>query len=147
MVFKKILVPTDGSEYAKAATKDAMELAKLSGGKVTAIFVIDKTMFSNFPADIAMTSINYTLEKEAQVALAAVRELGEEYGVKVDLKILDGTPSNVIIDESKDFDLIVMGSLGKTGMTRLLVGSVAEKVMRAAKCRVMVVKSCIVDKE
>ncbi|HKM14156.1 MAG TPA: universal stress protein [Candidatus Methanomethylophilaceae archaeon] len=147
MVFNKILVPTDGSEYAKAATKDAIELAKLSGGEVTAIFVVDKSMFANLPKDIAMTGIHQTMEKEAQAALATVRELGEQRDIKVKLEIIDGTPANVIIDRSKEFDLIVMGSLGKTGMTRLLVGSVAEKVVRAAECRVMVVKSWVVDKK
>lgn len=147
MVFKKILVPTDGSEYAKAATKDAIELAKLSGGEVTAIFVVDKSMFANLPKDIAMTGIHQTLEKEAQATLAAVRELGDRQGVKVKLEIAEGSPAKVIVDWSNEFDLIVMGSLGKTGMTRLLVGSIAEKVVRAAKCRVMVVKSCIVDDE
>ncbi len=147
MVFNKILIATDGSEYAKLATRDAIELAKLSGGEVTAIFVIDQTMFANIPKDIAMTSIHQTLEKEAQATLAAVRELGDEHGIKVKLEIMDGPPAKVIVDKSKEFDIVVMGSLGKTGMTRLLVGSVAEKVLRAAKCRVMIVKSCVLDKE
>ena len=147
MVFNKILIATDGSEYAKLATRDAIELAKLSGGEVTAIFVIDQTMFANIPKDIAMTSIHQTLEKEAQATLAAVRELGDEHGIKVKLEIMDGSPAKVIVDKSKEFDIVVMGSLGKTGMTRLLVGSVAEKVLRAAQCRVMIVKSCVLDKE
>jgi nucleotide-binding universal stress UspA family protein len=94
-----------------------------------------------------MTSIHQTLEKEAQATLAAVRELGDEHGIKVKLEIMDGPPAKVIVDKSKEFDIVVMGSLGKTGMTRLLVGSVAEKVLRAAQCRVMIVKSCVLDKE
>ena len=146
MVFDKILIATDGSEYAKMATKDAIELAKLSGGEVTALFVIDQTMFANIPKDIEMTSIYRNLEKEGEATLVAIRELGDQNGVKVKLEILEGSPAKVIIDKSKEFDLIVMGSLGKTGMTRLLVGSIAEKVVRTAECRVMVVKS-LVDKK
>ena len=145
MVFDKILVATDGSEYAKRATKDAMELAKLSGGKVTGLYVIDRSTFVNIPRDAAVTDIYRTLEKEGEATLAAIKEIGDQYGVKVEVEVAVGSPVEVIVEKSKGFDLIVMGSLGRTGIAKILTGSVAERVVRYADCRVMVVKSCITD--
>ncbi|MBR7152486.1 MAG: universal stress protein, partial [Candidatus Methanomethylophilaceae archaeon] len=52
-----------------------------------------------------------------------------------------GVPVNVIVDESSNYDVIVMGTLGRTGVSKFLMGSVAEKVVRASRCPVMVVKA------
>ena len=76
MTFKNILVPTDGSEYTKSAVKKAMELAKLSGGKVTALYVLDQTILTNMPMDTAVMNVYNTLEKEGKVAVDYVRDLG-----------------------------------------------------------------------
>lgn len=140
MVFENILVPTDGSEYTKAAVKKAMELAKLSGGKVTALYVLDQSVFTNMPMDTAVMNVYNTLEKEGKQAVEYVRELGAEEGVEVAVSIKEGTPVKVILDESPNFDIIVMGTLGRTGMSKLLMGSVAERVVRAAQCPVLVVR-------
>lgn len=69
MTFKNILVPTDGSEYTKSAVKKAMELAKLSGGKVTALYVLDQTILTNMPMDTAVMNVYNTLEKEGKLSL------------------------------------------------------------------------------
>ncbi len=140
MVFENILVPTDGSEYTKAAVKKAMELAKLSGGKVTALYVLDQSVFTNMPMDTAVMNVYNTLEKEGKQAVEYVRELGAEEGIEVAVSIKEGTPVKVILDESPNFDIIVMGTLGRTGMSKLLMGSVAERVVRAAQCPVLVVR-------
>lgn len=140
MVFKNILVPTDGSEYTKAAVKKAMELAKLSGGRITALYVLDQTILTNMPMDTAVMNVYNTLEKEGKQAVDYVRDLGAEEGVPVELSVKEGTPVKVILDESPNYDIIVMGTLGRTGMSKLLMGSVAERVVRAAQCPVMVVR-------
>ncbi|MFT0899275.1 universal stress protein [Candidatus Methanoprimaticola sp. MG2] len=141
MTFKNILVPTDGSEYTKSAVKKAMELAKLSGGKVTALYVLDQTILTNMPMDTAVMNVYNTLEKEGKVAVDYVRDLGAEEGVEVELSIKEGTPVKVILEESPNYDIIVMGTLGRTGMSKLLMGSVAERVVRASMCPVMVVRA------
>lgn len=140
MVFKNILVPTDGSEYTKAAVKKAMELAKLAGGKITALYVLDQTILTNMPMDTAVMNVYNTLEKEGKQAVDYVRDLGAAEGVPVELSVKEGTPVKVILDESPNYDIIVMGTLGRTGMSKLLMGSVAERVVRAAQCPVMVVR-------
>lgn len=141
MAFNKILVPTDGSEYTKAAVRKAMELAKLSGGKVTALYVLDQTILTNMPMDTAVMNVYNTLEKEGKEAVDFVRDLGASEGVEVEVVIKEGTPVKVILDESANYDIIVMGTLGRTGMSKLLMGSVAERVVRASQCPVLVVRS------
>ncbi len=147
MFFDKILVPTDGSEYTKAAAKKALELAKLSGGKVTALYVMDKTIFTNVPMDTAVVNVYNTLKTEGNSALEYVKNLGKEYDVEVDMELVEGVPIKVILEMSKDYDIIVIGTLGRTGMSKLLMGSVAEKVVKASKCPVMVVRSPEADKK
>jgi len=134
-------VPTDGSEYTKAAVKKAMELAKLAGGKITALYVLDQTILTNMPMDTAVMNVYNTLEKEGKTAVDYVRDLGAQEGVEVELSIKEGTPFKVILDESPKYDIIVMGTLGRTGMSKLLMGSVAERVVRASQCPVMVVRA------
>ena len=131
MSFQNILVPTDGSEYTKAAIRKAMELAKLAGGKITALYVLDQTILTNMPMDTAVMNVYNTLEKEGKDAVDFVRDLGATENVPVELSIKEGTPVKVILDESANYDVIVMGTLGRTGMSKLLMGSVAERVVRA----------------
>ena len=61
--------------------------------------------------------------------------------MEVELSIKEGTPVKVILEESPNYDIIVMGTLGRTGMSKLLMGSVAERVVRASMCPVMVVRA------
>lgn len=141
MSFKNILVPTDGSEYTKAAVKKAVELALLAGGKITALYVLDQTVLTNMPMDTAVMNVYNTLEKEGKAAVDYVRDTATEAGIEVELSIKEGTPVKVILDESPKYDVIVMGTLGRTGMSKLLMGSVAERVVRASQCPVMVVRA------
>lgn len=147
MSFKKILVPTDGSEFTKYAVDKAMELAKLSGGKVTALYVLDRSIYANSPMDTAVINVYDTLEKEGSYATSYVVEKGKELNVEVEEKLIEGVPAKIILQESEEYDVIVMGTLGRTGISKLLMGSVAEKIVQNAKCPVMVAKSPIVVKE
>ena len=141
MAFKNILVPTDGSEYTKAAVKKAIELAQLSGGKVTALYVLDQSILTNMPMDTAVMNVYNTLEKEGKEAVDYVRDQAEQAGVPSEVSVKEGSPVKMILDESTKYDLIVMGTLGRTGMSKLLMGSVAEKVVRASECPVLVVRA------
>ncbi|MCL2296035.1 MAG: universal stress protein [Methanomassiliicoccaceae archaeon] len=151
MSFRNILVPTDGSEYTKYAVDAAIELAVLTGGKVTALYVLDKSVYANSPMDTAVTLVNVyeALEKEGAHATSYVLEKAREAGVEAEEKRIEGVPSNVILQESEagGYDMIIMGSLGRTGVSKLLMGSVSEKIVRSAKCPVMVVKAAPRSKE
>jgi nucleotide-binding universal stress UspA family protein len=148
MSFKNILLPTDGSEYTKHAIHKAIELAVLSGGKITALFVLDKAVYANSSANGA-ANVYDVLEEEGKRATSYVLEKAKEAGVEVTEKQIDGTPSTAILQESDtgQYDIIVMGSLGRTGISKLLMGSVAEKIVRSANCPVMVVKTPAPPKE
>jgi len=141
MAFDRILVPTDGSEYTKPAIMKAIELAKMAGGKITALYVLDQTVLTNMPMDTAVMNVYKTLEKEGQEAVDFVLNTAKENGVEAEVSIKEGTPVKVILEESSKYDIIVMGTLGRTGMSKLLMGSVAERVVRAASCPVMVVRA------
>jgi nucleotide-binding universal stress UspA family protein len=88
-----------------------------------------------------MVSLYALLEKEGRAAVDRVKELGDAAGVTVETKIISGHPVKVISEESAGYDLVVVGGLGRTGMAKLLIGSVAEKVVKLAKCPVLVVKN------
>lgn len=145
MSFKKILIPTDGSEYTKVAIKKGLKLAKQTGATVTALYVVDQTAFINIPMDSTTLNIYALLEEEGRNALDFVKKMGAEMEVPVEIRMESGSPVKNIIELSKSFDLIVMGTLGRGGLSKLLMGSVAEKVVRHADCPVMLVRAHEVD--
>lgn len=147
MAFKKILVPTDGSEFTKAAIAKAMDLAKLSGGTITAVYVVDQSIFRDVPTDTAVMNVYHTLENEGKAAVAYVENLGEKHGIKVESKIVEGIPVKIIPEMSVDYDVLVMGTLGRSGVSKLIMGSVTEKVIRSSRSPVMVVRSVEADKK
>ena len=145
MAFRNILVPTDGSEYTKLAIDRAIEFAKEVGGSITAIYVIDHTVFGNIPMDSSVTSVYDMMEKEGHEATKYVMELCEKNGVEAKELIVEGAPVKAIVNASSDYDIIVMGTLGRTGFAKLMMGSVAERVVRYATCPVMVVRAAESD--
>lgn len=144
-LYHKILIATDGSEYTKTATTHGLWLAKMSGAEVTAVFVVDDAVFMNQTWGQMLPSgspdLTYLLEDEGKKAVSAVRDEAEKMKVKVMTKVEHGNPARVIIDMSKDFDLVVLGTLGRSGISKLLMGSVSEKVARFAECPVLVVRN------
>jgi len=140
-LFKKILIPTDGSENTKEAIMKGLEMAKVMDAEVTALYVVDQTSFINFPMDSTIVSVYSLLEKEGRDAVEFVKSEGAKLGVKVTTKVEEGSPARKIVDTSKLHDLVVMGTLGRTGISKILLGSVAERVVRFAECPVLVVRS------
>lgn len=140
MEIKNILVPTDGSEYTEEALEMAIGLAKLTGAKVTTLSVVDREAVMGGPLGVGTETITEILNREAQEAVAFVKEKCEAANIEVATQVLAGPPAEIIMEESGKYDLIVMSSLGKTGLSKFLIGSVAEKVIRTAKCPVLVIR-------
>jgi nucleotide-binding universal stress UspA family protein len=138
---KKILIATDGSDYTKQAVSQGLHLAKVLGAEITALYVIDQTSFVSFPMDSSIVSVYSLLENEGKRAVEEVRKDGEELGVKVSTVVVEGSPTRKIIEVAEDFDLIVMGTLGRSAISKLFMGSVAERVTRYAPCPVLVVRA------
>jgi nucleotide-binding universal stress UspA family protein len=139
-LFTKILVATDGSDRNRAAVSEAVRIGRACGATVHAVYVADSRAFESANAGGVAGDAWAMMQSEAAAALAHVRSLGT--GVNVETVILDGKPAFEIVRYAKeqDIDLIVIGTQGKQGIERFLLGSVAESVIRSAPCRVLVVK-------
>jgi nucleotide-binding universal stress UspA family protein len=143
-VYRKIMIATDGSELVKQAVDKAIELANLTGAKLYAVYaIVYGGALATLPMDARWPqTMRERLRDEGKEATAYVEELGKAAGVEVESVILEGSPANKIVDfaEENDIDLIVMGTLGRTGIERFLLGSVAGNVVRHSKKPVLVVK-------
>jgi nucleotide-binding universal stress UspA family protein len=138
--FKKILITTDGSDNAKMAVAQGLELAKRLKAEVDAMSIVDIGSLSYAPKGFGPVEALTHLHESAEAAVDQVRQEGGKMDVAVTTIVKEGVPANEIIEASKDHDLIVMGTLGRSGLSHLLVGSVAEKVVRLASCPVLVVR-------
>ena len=147
--FKKIMIATDGSDCSRLAVDKGIELAQLSGGTVYAVYVMSTDYLSSIDGDSFSMgvdpyweSIQEALKTQGQQAVNYVKGLGEMKGVNVESALLEGNPSDELIRyaEEKKMDIVIMGTLGKTGLDRLLLGSVAENLVRHSKVPVMVVR-------
>lgn len=138
---KKILIATDGSEYTKEAVSQGLHLAKVLGAEVTALYVIDQTSFVSFPIDSSIVSVYSLLENEGKRAVEEVKKDGEQLGVKVTTIVAEGSPTRKIVEMATNMDLVVIGTLGRSALSKLFMGSVAERVTRYAPCPVLVVRS------
>lgn len=145
--FSSILIATDGSQHTKNAVKHGLALAKLSNAKVYAVYVIDIAAFASIPVDATWENMHEFLKKEGEAAIKNVEEDAASQGIKIEKIILEGNPAQEIVKfaSANNIDLIVMGTLGKSGLERFLLGSVAEKVIRTASCPVMVVRSRVAE--
>jgi len=139
---KRILIATDGSEPTKPAVEQGLHLAKLLGAKVTALYVVDQIPLQNVPADSTVVfSVHALLENEGKRAVNEVKDAGSQIGVEVATLVVEGSPAKKIVEVAADFDLVVIGTLGRSGLSKLLMGSVAERVARYAPCPVLIVRA------
>jgi nucleotide-binding universal stress UspA family protein len=140
--YRNIVIATDGSENTQRAISYGIEIAKLSGATVHALYVVNTSPVISDNWTIGKESIYEIIRREGEKAVSEVKKIGEASGVEVKEVVLDGYPSNEIINfaEKNKMNLIVMGTLGKTGFDKFLLGSVAEKVVRGSKVPVMVVR-------
>jgi nucleotide-binding universal stress UspA family protein len=139
-LFGRILIATDGSEKNRAALEEGIKIGRRCGATLYAVYVIDTGTFSTMSGDIPLGDTYRVFQAEAEQAFARVRTLAGD--VKVETAILEGRPAPEIVKfaAKKKIDLIVIGTQGKQGLERLLLGSVAEEIIRSASCKVLVVK-------
>ncbi|HNW37946.1 MAG TPA: universal stress protein [Methanosarcina vacuolata] len=142
-LFRNIVIATDGSKNVQRAISHGIEFAKLSGAIVHALYVVNTPSIISENWTAGKETIYNIMKNDGKKAVSKIKEIGEASGVEVREVLLEGYPSNEIIDfaENNNIDLIVMGSLGATGLERFLIGSVAETVVRGSKVPVLVVRS------
>ena len=144
-MFKHILVPVDGSETSMKAVAKASALAKTFDSAVTALYVIDPYPFTGVGADFAYGQAQYlsAATAEANQALDEAKKVFEDAGVQVNTLLGEGHAVHEGIGRvlsSVDADLIVMGSHGRRGLEKLMLGSVTQRVLGVVHVPVLVVR-------
>lgn len=148
-MYKKILLPTDGSQNAEMAAEHAFILGSRSGAEITVLNVVETPRFTGIrPVD--KNELVNRLKEEGQKSFDRIKDMlmqrkSEdkcEKDINLNFEFKEGPPADVIMKtiEEEDIDLVVMGTSGKRGMNRFLLGSVAENTMRSAKVPVLVVR-------
>jgi nucleotide-binding universal stress UspA family protein len=143
----KILVPTDFSEYSDKALKQALDIAKQYNAKVF-LFHVVSTEVQSCVGDVCLGD-DIIRDIKSQIITRAQQDLRTQLDkfpqskeVSVTMDIGNGTPYEAILKEAekRGIDLIVIASLGRSGIARFLVGSVARNVLKGAKCPVLLTK-------
>lgn len=135
---EKLLLATDGSDYSKGAEQEALHLAKRCSSKLIAV----STVITNLEFEVTMPQVVDKEDKKAWEHLEAFKALASKEGVACDITAFHGEePYQDIVRHAQEsrVDLIVMGRHGRTGLVRLMMGSVAAKVIGHAPCNVLVV--------
>ena len=159
ITYQRMIVPLDGSERAAAAVPHAAALAKLANARIvllqvvpSAAMLVSETAVATpgmgiptvdpFLSSAQYESVESALEEEAQTTLEAAAGPLQAQGLQVETVILKGAPADGILAYANDThaDLIVMSTHGRTGLARLVFGSVAESVLHRSSCPVLLVR-------
>ena len=144
-MFKHILVPVDGSPTSLVAIDKAIGLAKSYGSTITAVYVIDPYPFTGVGADFAYGQDQYlsAAKAEAHAAIEAVSTRLASAGVPVDTRVVEAHAvwrGILEASEAVGADLVVMGSHGRRGLEKLVLGSVTQSVLSHTKLTTLVVR-------
>ena len=142
---RKILHPTDFSKGADAATELAIEMAHTFSAELTVVYVYAGPVYKGpFGYGYALQpELTQRLKEDAERALEQIRQRVTKAGIRNRMLAVEGIASEAIVAEAetRDMDLIVMGTHGRTGFRHLLLGSVAERVLRTAQVPVLTVRA------
>jgi len=143
----KILVPTDFSPDSDKALKEALDIAKQTNAKVFLLHVIGK----HIQQSVDVYSIDYRVvqDMEKQIKKSAIEKMEKQLAkfpqtqeIEIASNIRNGVAYEEILkeQEEKNIDLIVLASLGRTGLSKYLLGNVARIILKEAKCHVLLTK-------
>ncbi|HQH82922.1 MAG TPA: universal stress protein [Syntrophorhabdus sp.] len=144
----KILVPTDFSTYSDKALRQAFDIAKQYNAKVYVIHVVHEKITDTID-DYGITYPSYVKEIEGKMIDEAKKKMKEQIDkfpqskeLEIESDVQIGNISEAILQEEKNkgIDLIVIASLGRSGIAKYLIGSVARNVLKGAKCPVLLTK-------
>jgi nucleotide-binding universal stress UspA family protein len=148
IVYQRILVPIDGSATSERGLTEAIAIARMSGGSVRLLNILDELVFTTgFETGATyQNTVLPHLRQQSERILAAGRERVAAAGVGVDTLCAEcfaRRPSDVIVEQAIAWpaDLIVLGTHGRRGVTRVMLGSDAEQVLRMAPIPVLLVRS------
>lgn len=144
-MFSHILLPVDGSATAARAVDKALAIAEAFNSAVTLIYVIDPYVFTGVGTDLSCSQAEYlsAATAEGSEVLLQARQLFEAHGLAVNSAVVEGhAVYRAILDaaQAADADLIVMGSHGRRGLEKLILGSVTAQVLSHTHLSVLVVR-------
>ena len=131
-MFERIMFPTDGSEFAARSEDIVIEMAKKFDSTVVAVNIIDDKLI--YPFEV--------LEDEGKAILSSVSERGKKEEVNVEEVLIVGSPTHDMekIVKKTEADIVIIATHGKTGLEKLILGSVAESALKTVKVPVLLVK-------
>ena len=142
---KKILVPIDGSIYSMKAAKYAIEVAKLQKAQIVCIYVISKLSYGYEYAGTLYDEYFEDIKNQSQSWFNQINKIAENAGLKnietdILINVLSITDAIISYASNNSIDLIVIGTKGRTGIDRFLLGSIASGVVKHAHCPVFIVR-------
>lgn len=140
---KKILVPIDGSKGARLALEKARELGELTEAEITILNVMSNVMANPYILEQShITEINDVFSKQAKNTIDEALEIFDGYPQEVKTEIKLGDPAHEIIEmaNNEEYDLIIMGNRGLNAFSRVMMGSVSNRVVNHVKTSVFIVK-------
>ena len=146
-MYKKILVPVDGSKISLRGLEEAIQLARELGGKVRLLHVVNELVLDTaYGADAYGAGILAAMRQEGQAILDAAAAVARTQGLDPECVLVEsigGAAADVAVEQAKEWgaDLIVMGTHGRRGFRRFVMGSDAEGVLRSATSPVLLVRS------
>ena len=142
-MYKKILLPTDGSKFANNAANHGLYLAEKSGAEIIVLSVIENSFVNSIPLGEDTMDIENLLKKDCEKNLESFKELSKtSNNLNISYLIKQGSPAKVILEvaDTENVDLIIVGSSGKSNFDKFLMGSVADKLVKSAHCPVLVTR-------
>lgn len=141
MQISHILLPIDGSIHSDHAIEHAVYLAKLTNARIT---VVNCYEWAGLELELSVVTVDELKKKSEDQSSELIEETSrilDKAGISYEIKRIAGSPGKVIsnLAESKEYDLIIMGSLGHSNIAGLFLGSVTHKVLNTIYCPVMVV--------
>jgi nucleotide-binding universal stress UspA family protein len=142
----RILVPVDFSAHSERALRVATTFAARFGAQLELLHIVEDPFVSGaWSAEAFVPNIPELMNDliaDARRRIEALRAIATGEGVLVETTVLTGEPVRTIVDQAATggFDLIVMGTHGRTGLSHVFIGSVAERVVRKAPCPVLTVR-------
>ena len=138
--YKNVLLAVDGSDNNVVAVKDAVCIAKAMNAKLTAMYVMAGAALkpNAFGGDVSASERADIAQKGAEEAFKVVKSYSEKAGIGLETVAVNGIPAAELVKASENYDLLVCGSLGSGGLSKVLVGSVSKELVKNAKCPVLV---------
>jgi nucleotide-binding universal stress UspA family protein len=138
-MYDHVLLPTDGSAGMERVIDHAAGLADVHDAMLHGLYVVDTASLTDLPMESSWEGVTGALEEEGETALEAVERRVQDLEVRTSM--VEGSPSRDIVAfaREEDCDLIVMGTHGRAGVDRWILGSVAERVVRKSTVPVLTV--------